>query len=69
MIILTLFIEYFLERNQPIKWLLGVNDCLPEGKIPAELKQDESKHDSSQQKNAEGNHLDSGSSFNSLPNA
>ena len=33
--------------------IFGVNDCLPKGKIPAELKQDESKHDSRQENNAE----------------
>ena len=49
-IIFTLFIEYFLKE---INWLLlRGNDCPPKRKIPVELKQDESKHDSSQQKNA-----------------
>ena len=49
-IILALFIECFLGD---MKWLFNINDCPPECKIPVELKQDESKQDSSQQKNAE----------------
>ena len=52
-IILALFTECFLEE----KWLLHINACRaqrsPECKIPVELNQEESHHESGQKKNAE----------------
>ena len=57
-IILALFAECFLgKKSKYLKWFLHIDDCRaqrpPKRKIPAELKQEESKHDSGQKKNAE----------------
>ena len=57
-IILALFTECFLEeKSTDLKWLLHINACRaqrsPECKIPVELKQEESHHESGQKKNAE----------------